>query len=370
MNPTKNIKLESIQALRGVAVLLVIAFHFRVYLNGVYTQKDLGDILFSMGEIGVDIFFVISGFIITYSTMDKEKSSPIEFAIKRFFRLYPVFFIVLSVMIYFDFSNIYTTSQIIKSYLLIPNDYNFTGPWYGYNIIIPAWTLTYEIWFYMIFCISLCISHKYRTIISSLLLVGICSLSQFYFRGFIQIEPIIKDAFSYSVLSNFVFISNPIVYDFIYGMIIAEIFTKAKDGFVKNVFSVSFISSVMLVSIAIIISGYNSGPGAEKWGLYSFMLVCSIALMSRVIEIYNGRFLIFIGEISYSLYINHMVIYGISYIYFKKFDISISGFSMFFILILLTICVSIITYLLIEKPSVMVGRKLITFIRNERVSHN
>ncbi|HFS2043979.1 TPA: acyltransferase, partial [Escherichia coli] len=49
----KTNKLDSIQVLRGIAVLLVIAFHFRVYLNGVYAQKDLGDILFGIGEVGV-----------------------------------------------------------------------------------------------------------------------------------------------------------------------------------------------------------------------------------------------------------------------------------------------------------------------------
>ncbi|EFH0672509.1 acyltransferase, partial [Escherichia coli] len=96
----KTNKLDSIQVLRGIAVLLVIAFHFRVYLNGVYAQKDLGDILFGIGEVGVDIFFVISGFIITYSSMNKAKNRPMVFAAKRFFRLYPVYFIILTLAIY------------------------------------------------------------------------------------------------------------------------------------------------------------------------------------------------------------------------------------------------------------------------------
>ncbi|WP_240725766.1 acyltransferase family protein [Escherichia sp. E4694] len=78
-------KLDTIQVLRGIAVLLVIAFHFRIYLNGVYAQKDLGDILFRIGEVGVDIFFVISGFIITYSSINKDRNKPLEFAIKTFF---------------------------------------------------------------------------------------------------------------------------------------------------------------------------------------------------------------------------------------------------------------------------------------------
>ncbi|MEP9072073.1 acyltransferase [Enterobacter hormaechei] len=143
----KTNRLDSIQFLRGLAALLVIAFHFKQYLNGVYAQADLGDRLFGLGEVGVDIFFVISGFIITYSTANIEKNSPIEFSIKRFFRLYPVFIITLTILIIFDTSSTATSSQIIKSYLLIPNDYNFIGPWYGYNVNLPAWTLTYEVIF-------------------------------------------------------------------------------------------------------------------------------------------------------------------------------------------------------------------------------
>ncbi|MBM7202884.1 acyltransferase family protein, partial [Citrobacter freundii] len=62
-------KLNSIQFLRGFAAVFVVAFHFRVALNDVYAQTNLGDLLFSNGAFGVDLFFVISGFIIHYSTM-------------------------------------------------------------------------------------------------------------------------------------------------------------------------------------------------------------------------------------------------------------------------------------------------------------
>ncbi|WP_063657792.1 acyltransferase family protein [Candidatus Arsenophonus triatominarum] len=67
-----NKKLDAIQFLRGISVLLVIAFHFRQYLNNVYLQVDIGDRLFGLGEVGVDIFFVISGFVIVYSSINKK----------------------------------------------------------------------------------------------------------------------------------------------------------------------------------------------------------------------------------------------------------------------------------------------------------
>ena len=55
-----NNKILSIHQLRGIAALLVVLFHFRGYLNGIYAQKDLGYILFGAGAFGVDLFFMIS----------------------------------------------------------------------------------------------------------------------------------------------------------------------------------------------------------------------------------------------------------------------------------------------------------------------
>ncbi|HEG2001851.1 TPA: acyltransferase family protein [Enterobacter asburiae] len=75
----------SIHYLRGIAALLVVLFHFRDKLNNVYTQKDLGDLLFGGGLAGVDLFFLISGFIIVYSTKKKEINNILFFFCKKGF---------------------------------------------------------------------------------------------------------------------------------------------------------------------------------------------------------------------------------------------------------------------------------------------
>lgn len=88
-------KIQSIHLLRGVAVLFVVLYHFKGYLNDVYVQRDLGQILFGSGGFGVDLFFMISGFIIALST--QNVTSKTVFAIRRFFRIYPAFIIVFVV---------------------------------------------------------------------------------------------------------------------------------------------------------------------------------------------------------------------------------------------------------------------------------
>ncbi|EJH5927203.1 acyltransferase family protein, partial [Escherichia coli] len=54
----------SIHYLRGVAALFVVLFHLRSIIAGAYAQENLGDILFDYGYFGVDLFFMISGFVI------------------------------------------------------------------------------------------------------------------------------------------------------------------------------------------------------------------------------------------------------------------------------------------------------------------
>lgn len=269
-------KIESIQLFRGIAVLMVIAFHFRQYLNGVYAQNDLGDRLFGLGEMGVDIFFVISGFIIVYSSKNALANTAFEFSIKRFFRLYPVYIITFAFLLVADYSTNHSNSDIIKSSFLIPNDYNFIGPWYGYSINLPAWTLTYEVLFYAVFAISISISHKYRSIISMFLLVSLCCLSQLYFRGFLQIDPITRDTVSYSAINNLVFTSNPIVYDFIFGVILGEAYIRYSERISAIAGMKPFLIITLMISAMIMFSGFNRGAGIERWGLMSFVLVGSL----------------------------------------------------------------------------------------------
>ncbi|WP_235440739.1 acyltransferase [Pantoea sp. RIT-PI-b] len=364
----KSSKLDSIQALRGVAVLLVIAFHFRQYLNSVYAQADIGDRLFGLGEVGVDIFFVISGFIIVYSSKNSDSNTTTEFIIKRFFRLYPVYIVTLLLLLLFDTSTSYKVSNIVKSALLIPNDYNFIGPWYGYSINLPAWTLTYEVLFYAVFAVGIFVSHKFRTPVSIFIMILMVCSAQMYFRGFMQIDPITRDLDDDYIIKNLTFISNPIVYDFIYGMIIAELFMQSSDRVTKSRLFVIAMVCVFWVSVALIISGYNRGAGIQRWGLYSFMLVGSLVMLCKHVDIKFGAFWLWMGEMSYSLYINHMVVKKLSGIYLRDFGIykANGGATLFLILFILTFVMSYITYNLIEKPSVNIGHKIAARIRRKK----
>lgn len=151
--------ITSIQYLRGIAALFVVLFHMKWMLNNVYVEKNLGDIFFISGNFGVDLFFVISGFVICLSTERETLHSVKEFFIRRFFRIYPLLLLsVCTIYILGDFK----IHELILSMIPIHLDYSSPSPVFGYNILVSAWTITYEISFYIISVLSLMINHRFR----------------------------------------------------------------------------------------------------------------------------------------------------------------------------------------------------------------
>ncbi|WP_188093358.1 acyltransferase family protein [Photorhabdus heterorhabditis] len=162
----------TIQMLRGIAALLVVMFHIRGTLNGVYAQSNLGDLLFLSGPAGVDLFFVISGFIICLSSKKNEEHKVGKFAIRRLFRVYPLFFVSLVAYQIFVFPEFHIDS-FFRSAFLLPRDYSGNAPYFGYNLLFPAWTLLFEVTFYALFTVALAVSHKHRVKICSAIIISI-----------------------------------------------------------------------------------------------------------------------------------------------------------------------------------------------------
>ncbi|MDR5020343.1 acyltransferase [Yersinia rochesterensis] len=361
-------RLDSIQVLRGVAALLVVLFHFRHFVNDVYPLKDLGDRLFLFGEAGVDLFFVISGFIIVYSSKSREKNTFSEFAIKRLFRLYPIYFIVLTFYLISYRDEVFTISNIIKSYLLIPIDFNGKGPWFGLSIIYTAWTLSYEAYFYIVFSIAIFINHKHRALVCAVAILLIMAMSQLHLYDALFLDPITAKKDNQGVLYNLSFVSSPLIIDFILGMFLAYLYDyyDKKCGY-HNIYNFIALSS-MAIALIFMISSKTGSVGPTSWGWCSFLIVASMLVLTKNLNLTYPRFLISIGEMSYSIYINHVVVKKVSFSYIGSFGLFTGkdGFFILFSLVAVTLCISYFTYTFIEKPSVKLGHKLADRIRLKR----
>ncbi len=168
-------KLDSIQIVRALAALMVVLFHshylvdsfspgFRIVIPFIYTY----------GYLGVDIFFVVSGFIIAGVTSKDDFTLPSYF-IKRFFRIYPIYwvFCYLSLVSYYKFGlNIGQSLEYATIYASF-----LTAPIANSLPIYPVgWTLTHEVFFYLIAGIAISFT-RLKGLILVLLALGLIGLA-------------------------------------------------------------------------------------------------------------------------------------------------------------------------------------------------
>lgn len=89
MSNAKSGRLVEIDALRGVAALAVVLFHYTTRFTDLFKPGTLPAISFPGGHYGVNLFFIISGFVI-FMTLDKTQR-PLDFVVSRFSRLFPAY---------------------------------------------------------------------------------------------------------------------------------------------------------------------------------------------------------------------------------------------------------------------------------------
>src|SRR4028119_1169320 len=176
---TPHKKLNLLQVYRGIAAVLVVMVHLSLMSENRLDQVAFLN-LFQAGWSGVDYFFVLSGFIMVYvhrSAIGKQDQLK-SFLVKRAVRIYPIYWIVtLTALCLFlvipAFANTQDLSlgKVIASLLLIPQkDSHFKDKF----ILEVGWTLTYEIYFYLLFSIAIWLKPKHSVpILSAWLLVTI-----------------------------------------------------------------------------------------------------------------------------------------------------------------------------------------------------
>lgn len=346
-------KIKSIHYLRGIAALLVVAFHLRGLINNAYAQKNLGDLLFFSGPSGVDLFFIISGFIIAYSTANQPTKAKSIFVVKRVFRVYPVYIISLVLFCLVITPN--DMQSFIRSALLIHLDYSKEAPFFGYSIILPAWTLTFELYFYFVFLIAMTISHKHRIIIATaLLIIPMVLIQQRYnstvsLSGFNQLNG--NPDIGFAKL-----LASPMLLEFVYGM-----FFYWSMGYIRKIPHKNIIFfACASFAICAFFSRYRFGYGPVNFGIWAFVLFLGCMIYESGTDIKDNRVLNFLGDISYSLYITHGAVNAILIRELSWLPIYSSGpgFAKMLFAGAIFIVTAYITFNFIEKPFIKLGRML------------
>ena len=256
-------KLQSIQALRGVAALLVVVYHARsLEIAGLARigspETPLIGGLFASGFAGVDLFFVISGFIMVWVTRNTVLGpvSSTDFLFARFTRIYPVWwaaaalgllYMVLSGGIALIDSSGVTIKPgapefqyLVNSFLLVPQA--------EFPVLLTGWTLIHEVYFYLVFAVILLLPRGF--IPYALLAWGICVFAASMLGLPI---PIAQSFLTLAV--------HPMTMEFIFGAAVGIMVTS---GLVWRAGAITLISTLWLLA-ALGLQGTPS-PYTLQWG--------------------------------------------------------------------------------------------------------
>jgi len=291
---TKHQKLNLLQVFRGLAAVMVILAHCDLIFNQNF-QKDFFFKIFNFGGSGVDFFFVLSGFIILYiHKSDIGNTSKLKsFLIKRVTRIYPIYWVVLTLKLSASLFFAYDadTSQrniieIFKAYMLFPQSREILSS----SFLGVSWTLSYEVFFYIIFCLLIGFKPKlsFPIVFIWLLLT---------FTHFIGIFDLPKD----SLMLNFIFDEHNL--EFFLGCVAGYIVSKHKipqemtliclGAFLYTLGAINYYYNVVDISPVI------------SFGIPSMLLVVGSTSLEMRKHVHVNDVLIYIGNASYSIYLMH-----------------------------------------------------------------
>lgn len=303
--------LKQLDVLRAVAVILVIIHH---WIPPVSLSNKL-----QLGAIGVDIFFVLSGFLITrilfqyriesdLSGMNKKSVLKI-FYIRRTLRIFPIYYLVILILLFF---NKYTGTNIASAF---PFFLTYTSNFYFFKIqawdgmISHLWSLAVEEQFYLIWPLLILFINKkyYLPVIVSFILIGV--LSQYYLRNI--------DMSNYLTFTCFD--------AFGIGALLAWKLTFNNENlnlFYKRL-NFLFITALFIFIIGIKTNLDFFVPFRLLHSIIALWVISSIIIKQDSIffnnALFNNKILISIGKISYGLYLYHNFIPKLNSIFINTY---------------------------------------------------
>jgi peptidoglycan/LPS O-acetylase OafA/YrhL len=293
-------RLNGVQATRGLAALMVVMCHsqamFEKYHNrGLTTPSWFSNPLIAVfGTAGVDVFFVISGFIITHVAWNHfgRESFNREFLAKRLIRIVPMYWICTTVMAvaFFVFPTLIRSGRqsslghVICSYLFLPwKQGDDTTP-----LLTVGWSLNYEMLFYLVFALCLPFARP-RALLSMVV-------------GLLIVFGLANILTAMALSSHFWFFADSMILEFLFGIGLAVSF---RAGYLKKGWGILFFGLGWVALIAMVAqfgSDLHEWRGLA-WGVPSAFIVAGAISWSHLGRV--PKTLVVLGDISYSLYLVH-----------------------------------------------------------------
>jgi len=336
-------RVRQLDAVRGVAILTVIIHNQREQFPALHLQR-----LFESGWMGVDLFFVLSGFLITGILLDTKESSGYfkNFYARRCLRIWPLFYSVLLFMFVvvpflrptegqeiFARSSPWWAYPLFLQNFLIPVPTNATGP------LSVSWSLAVEEQFYLVWP----------------LVVRFCSRAQLCWVALsvVCISPLLRLFLSFHGVNLY---SN--TFCRLDGLMAGALLAIAvrSDTFVPRAFvRLAWVVLVVAAPLALMLDSVDA-----RWVVFSMSAAASAAFV--YLSLYSGqkwlyaamtnRFIVYTGTISYGLYLLHKIPFDIA----KTFHWDRHAWVALPVLVVVCYAIAALSWNLLEQPFLRLKR--------------
>ncbi|PIE44029.1 MAG: hypothetical protein CSA50_02285 [Gammaproteobacteria bacterium] len=357
-------RLAQVEALRGIAALLVVWLH----VTELFVQQPkmagpgfwLFEVarLFDFGRIGVALFFAISGFVICSSI----KGSAWHFVLRRLFRLYPAFWLSVAAGLYFVWGGWQppvTDPMVLANITMLPAALGQPA------VLGLYWTLETELVFYSL-CLLLFLTGRVRNplvyLVISVLLVALAA----FFQMSDSWRPALSQWRSMPYHLSIMF----------WGASFRVFFDNKNSGLSFKRYFLSMQSLLLAHTLVVVLPAVwlylsdllTNAETAFRAGI-PYLVALAVFYFGCRAELLRNRVLVWFGTISYSLYLFHpVVLHGVnSWLMASGPPVLLSNLFLYLIVILLaSTIVAAVSYYLVESPIISLSKRLSSSLRDSR----
>jgi peptidoglycan/LPS O-acetylase OafA/YrhL len=343
MDPART-NYRNIQGLRAVAALMVLTSH--LFWDIPPMRSHWAKVWFvAVGPSGVDIFFVISGFIIYHVTRRSAAQIAVvgrmgafrEFALKRFIRIYPLYWIVFAaaavMMVWLPPASSFVKKPQIELLFLVNGIPNFR--------VQAAWTLTFEVYFYAVTALSMLLFPRriYAGLIGWFAVVGVVA--------------VLATVLGLNIPLDYVF--APIVLEFLLGMGVGILIERGEHRF-RVLALVVGVTWLLIGSVPLHADGGRAALSyllrLACWGMSAALIVYGTAAFELGRARVMPASLQYVGNASFSIYLWHAVVFiGVAGLFDRLGWIATVDRSLLALAMgLIGLGVGLASYHLLEKP--------------------
>ncbi|RVT75890.1 acyltransferase [Flavobacterium sufflavum] len=348
-------KIDQLTFTRFLAAISIVIFHYGG--KSFPFNNDRIAYIFKGADVGVSYFFILSGFVMIIAYGNKSIVVAKDYFRNRFVRIYPVYFLALFVMFVLqirtknlDLSGLFLNVLMIQSWI----------PGKELSVNSPGWSLSVEFLFYAIFPLMFNKFFKTESLKkNSFLIVLFWIISQVFFQllfvfyGGSELD-ITKDVLKY----------NPLMHlnEFLIGNLAGLFFIQHLQEKKGNYDLVILILAGLVILALKFSLGLNFHNGLLAV-LFVPLIICLSLNNGYITKLFQKKSLVFLGEISFGIYILQHPVYSLisSYTVNKYFQINDTAIVFFSRLVVLLV-VSSVVYIYIEKPmqnKIKVKRKIV-----------